>query len=514
MMHARFSIFISVPLLTACSNGPSPSGSGNQPSCDAGSTPKSSPDFFLTQPQLAPRAHLGGFLVFDKLEGTSYAEKGYANAEFIPDQKCTSLFEVRERAGRHFVKFSATGDTCYTPFFRASRNQRLLVNLPGTPDYIELKPKDERFSKSAQYLSAFDNLNAKMRSNELIQYTNHPMETVIGFYAENYNGMNMSTSNIFRSNLCFGAQTPSPAACLWPNEMHFDEVEIIVDKSQEGDVNILKEQTLNANKEMRAALSGRLSPTRIDNLFSISEKMIAVEAGYLRRESLNNAHRMLAQDVTSSRSRAFGLKQADVDAVGILSATLFAPDWLERVKVAAAAKTDRKAKVDAIFDDSAGAFVRETIAPTFAQLFEGFMDLRTLFATHKDLIGIATNYVDPTGKAVGMSFKTLSPFASPKAAEIAGIVLEVDAKGNLLLTHPGKDKNRNLTLDGHMGSVVTFGGVPLLPFNPLSIDQSDGAALLPLPKSRTKAAKAENPSDSETKEPKSTVGEGSGKGCT
>ena len=164
---------------------------------------------------------------------------------------------------------------------------------------------------------------------------------------------------------------------------------------------------------------------------------------------------------------------------------------------ASSSTTQRDALNTALFDDASKEHAETVIKPYFGPVFETYLELRKVLAANKDLLGIATNYVDPvTGSAEGTSFRTLSL----SAPELVGIKLDVDAQGNVLMTHPGKDKNRNFTLDGHMGSVLTVGGLPLIPFDPISIDQSDRTSVFPLPNVKHQGRKRTTESPEKTSE--------------
>ena len=116
-----------------------------------------------------------------------------------------------------------------------------------------------------------------------------------------------------------------------------------------------------------------------------------------------------------------------------------------------------------------------------------------------------------------LSFRALSPFVSPVAEPLKGLTFSFD-NGNIFLAHPGAKVNQNLAMDGHAGSVIAFGGVPLFGFSPANIDQSDANSVMPIPAA---GKRADRPSESSSETGKgssksnsTTVGEGkSGSGC-
>jgi len=253
-----------------------------------------------------------------------------------------------------------------------------------------------------------------------------------------------------------------------------------------------------------------MSPAAVDGLVLFSERMAKASRLTDKDEAVVNISRFLGCDVTGGDSNCTGISRADLDRAGVAIADIYAPDWKERAQQTAFATTDRNEKNTALFFDSRKEHAEQVLKPHFGPAFETYIELRKILRSHKDLLGIATNYVDPkTGSAAALSYRTL-PLS---AAELVGMKLDVDAKGNVLLTHPGKDKNRNFTLDGHRGSVLTFGGIPLLPFDPTSIDQSDATSVMPIPKTATKASRSSPEPAADTKS-KTTVGEGkSDTGC-
>lgn len=502
--------------------------SGSSSHCDkAGTTPSSDTsakgnggpktNLLLAGEKGTAGSPLGGLLVFDALDAASYAELGYAKAQFKPDQKCSANFEFFKK-GSAYVARLLTTEQCYTAFYRASRKQRLLVNHPGTSEFVELKATDERFEKASRFLSSLDGFTPKFRENELIQFLGRSIGTVFSFYTGDVKGMTPEEADAFDKTFCYGAKTATPKECLWPNGMHFDEVTISADGLSIPVIDSLVEKTKEAREAARRSLFTKVPPSILGETLLFSDRMVAVSKGTDTMEAVNNMHRFLACDVTNSRTKCSGMDRSALDKAAVGIADIYAPEWKARVQAAAAATTDRKDKVKALYDDSDVEFVEEVVRPFFVPALESYMELRKLFAANASLLAIAANYGDPAGKAEGLAFKTLSPFASPTGSELTGISLSVDANGNVLLSHPGKEKNRNLTLDGHRGSVLTFGGLPILAFDPFSIDQSDATSVMPIPKTSAKSSAADSKgpgSDSSASErSKTTVGEGkSGKGC-
>ena len=167
MRHStRLSLGLALPLLAACSNAAIPSGGNSNPNCAKDKTVPKDTQLLLAADTNAPATPLGGLLVFDKMLSGSYVEKGYAKADFASDQKCSSLFEMSKRSEKYFAKFSLS-EECYNAFFRLSKNQRFLINDPGTASYIELKPVDARFEKVPKFWVSLDAFPSKMRETSL-----------------------------------------------------------------------------------------------------------------------------------------------------------------------------------------------------------------------------------------------------------------------------------------------------------------------------------------------------------
>lgn len=425
----------------------------------------------------------GGLLVFDRLDATSFAERGYDKAAFLADEKCSASFEVLKRGGRFFARFATTED-CYMGFFRVSKNQRILLNLPGTSEYIEVRPVDARFDRAKRYLKLADGFSPAFRENEYINFSTRAVGAAVSAYLQRVKGMSRADANAFRKEMCFGGVTPTPKECLWPNELHFDEVEVEVPADSVPKIESLAKQTQEALRVSRAVLKSKIGESLTEEILQYSERLATTSRMTDRVEAVINVSNFLSCDVTSAESNCAGLDRNALDRAGVAITDIYAPEWKARAQDAVNATTDREDRVLALFTDSKAEDDENVIKPYFGPAFETYLQLRKLFDANRSLLSIATNVVDPkTGSATGMQFLTL-PIT---AAELAGITLTVDAKGNLLLTHPGKDKNRNLTLDGHRGSVVTFGGLPLIPFDPFSIDQSDASLRMPIPKTSIRA---------------------------
>jgi hypothetical protein len=510
MRHTtRLSLSLAIPLLAACSNTAIPSGGNSRPSCakDKTVSKEAGPQLLLAADPNAPATPLGGLLVFDKMLSGSYVEKGYAKAEFAADQKCSSLFEMSKRSGKYFAKFSLSQE-CYNGFFRLGKNQRFLVNEPGTASYTELKPVDARFEKVPKFWASLDAFPSEMRETALPLFGKNVHSTLFGSYARSHKKMTRDERNSFLQKFCgVGELKPIPENCLRSDSSHFDEVEVAAPADKIAALDAFVAHTQKAQKASRTTLAYRVSPSVADSLVSFGDKMVAIEREYLKIDAVDTAVYFTGCDVADGGDCP-GFSRDKVDALVNNTLDLFAPEWKPRFETG----TDGAA----LLRESAQAFLEKTVVPHFVPAFDGYMELRKILSMHKDLLAIGTNYVDPAGKAEGLSFKTLSPFAPVLPAELTGISLSIDPLGNVLLTHPGAGKNRNLTLDGHMGSVLTFGGVPVIPFNPISIDQSDGAALLPLPKPKPRNAEQSSknlPSDNK-KDGTKTVGEGSSdQGC-
>jgi hypothetical protein len=513
----RLSLCLALPLLAACSNAAISSGGKSKSSCDADKTAsketQSRSQIFLAADTNAPATPLGGLLVFDKMLSGSYVEKGYAKAEFAADQKCSSLFEMSKRSEKYFAKFSLSQE-CYNGFFRLGKNQRFLVNEPGTANYIELKPVDARFEKVPKFWAALDTFPSKMRETALPLFGKNVHSVLFGFYADDYKKMTRSEIKIFDKNFCgVGELKPTPENCLRSDSSHFDEVEVAAPTDKVAALDAFVAHTELAQKASRATLAYRISPTMMTSLFSFNDKMVAIEREYLKIDAFDTSVYFIGCDPTDSTRDCAGVPREKLDTLIRGTLDLFAPEWKPRFETILGLP-DRSTDDSDLLAESAQAFLEKTVVPHFVPAFDGYMELRKILSTHKDLLAIATNYVDPAGKVEGLSFKTLSPFAPVLPAELVGISLSIDPLGNVLLTHPGSTKNRNLRLDGHMGSVLTFGGVPVIPFNPISIDQSDGAALLPLPKPRKAEPSSKDAPSESKKDGTKTVGEGtSGKGC-
>jgi hypothetical protein len=478
MISVRSASLLALPLLGACSNMVA----STARNCGKDKAADSTKLLALTEGN-ATASLPGGLLVFDKLDAKSYAEKGYDKASFAPNEKCSASFEVRSKEGRYFARFATTED-CYMGFFRVSRNQRLLLNIPGTSQYMEAEPKDDRFDKAARYLKLADGFTPAFRENEYINFAGRAGETNIGSYFMDVKGRTRAEVKTIRQSMCFGAAIPTPEHCLWPNEMHFDEVEIEAAATSVPALEALALRTQEALTDARTKLAYKLSVSVVDGLFLFSERMGKSSQLTDKVEAVVNISRFLGCNVSGSDPNCAGIDRVALDRAGIAIADIYAPDWKERAQQAALATTDRSAKITALFTESMKEHAEGVLKPYFGPAFETYVELRNVLASNKDLLGIATNYVDPTtGNADALAYRTLSP----SAPELAGITLDIDDKGNVLLTHPGKEQNRNLTLDGHRGSVVTFGGLPLLPFDPLSIDQSDRASQMPLPRTTERA---------------------------
>jgi hypothetical protein len=440
-----------------------------------------------------PAGPVGGLLVFDRMDIESFAEVGYDKAAVRADEKCTSSLEVTKRDGRYFALFSTTNN-CYKGFSRLAKKRALVVNVPGTTTYHKFELADPRFVQTAAYWRTLDDAPRSMRNNAALEFSGLTASGNFSAYHRHHLKLSDTDRRAQTAMFCrIGSVKPTPENCMGPGYLQFDEVELIPASSQAALAEDLVAHTEATRNEARSQLRYVGNAQEVDALLAYGKNMAAIQPHLLVNDAaVWAAHAVYLCDANGDPNDRLACEdstQAYGDAWIVKVLDIFSPEWKARLGPGLAKPASERTP---FFRELDAERLETYIAPHFAPAFEAYKSIRKKFAAHPHLLGLATNYVDAAGKSPGLSFKTLTPAVAPgvtAAPELAGITITIDALGNVLMNHPGRDKNRNFTLDGHKSSVLTFAGIPLIPFDPMLIDESDATSRMPIPGTSARATR-------------------------
>jgi hypothetical protein len=423
----------------------------------------------------------------------SFAEVGYEKAAVLADVKCSTSLEFSKRDGRYFALFSTT-DNCYKGFSRLAKKRALVVNVPGTGVYHKLDVADPRFVQTVAYWRTLDDAPKSMRHNAALEFSGLTASgNFIAYHRDIFN-MNVGQRLAEFDKFCeIGSVRPTPENCMGPGYLQFDEVEVTAPLGQTAVLNDLVAHTEAMKNEARSKLRYVANPQEVEALLAYGKNMAAIQPfDLVNSGAVWAAHEVYMCDANgdpSSRIACEDSTQAYGDAWVVKVLDIFSPEWKARMAPGLAKPVSERAF---LYEELDKERLETYIVPHFAPAFEAYKAIRKKFAAHPHLLGLATNYVDAAGKTPGLAFTTLTPSVAPgisSAPELSGITITIDSLGNVLLNHPGRDKNRNFTLDGHKSSVLTFAGIPLIPFDPILIDESDATSRMPIPGTTARATR-------------------------
>jgi len=493
-------------LLVACGNNIIQSGT----SCRSpGGASESNQQLMLVEGSGSPAAlnHLpGGFLVYDEIGLETFITTGDLKKSLAPNQKCSALLVPRMKEGRAYFAVTSA-ESCLRPFVWGAINQRILLSLPGTNEYQEFKIKDARVLAVPSLFALMAPLPEKIRKRAVGASTISPLETQ-GYYMYDLKGWEYQSpeSTGFLAKQCAesGKGTPVPENCLWFLGNTQDSIEIELGSENKGAF----ESMAAASSAFELASSKKLDqtiPTLGKRVADYNSNMVAFQKYYDELVLAVLAPTLLACKDAVANDPCYGttLEQRKSFTSSLLK--LYRPSRIAEYELAFSsadqsfAKGELRKKYDGI--------VVEGVKAHFAPAVESYFEFRKEFVRRQDLISILSNHLDGTKLEPGkFSYRALAPFGPKLPEPLKGILFSFK-DDNVLMTHPGAQTNQNLTLDGHIGSVFAFGGLPILGFSPANIDQSDGAALLPLPKPKAKAKQTDSSGADESKT-KTTTGEG------
>jgi hypothetical protein len=464
----------------------------------------------------APLAHLpGGFLVYDEIGLETFITTGDLAKSMAPNRKCSALLIPRVREGRAYFDVTSA-ESCLRPFVWGALNQRILLSIPGTTDYQEFKIKDARVLAVPSLFALMAPLPEKVRKRAVGASTVERIEAE-GYYTQDYKGWEYNSPEeiSFLAAQCAenNKVTPVPENCLWFNGHMPDsiEVELGVDNKQ-------------AFESLAAASLAfeQASTKKLDQVYPALGKRISDYNANM--QSFQPFYDEIVLSAMSTywigckdsvaRDTCYGTTLEQRKAFATSLVKLYRPSRVTEFEAAFAA-TDPVAARDAL-DEKYDRLVVEGVKAHFAPAVESYYEFRKEFVRRQDLISILSNHLEGTKlEPEKIGYRALTPFSSKVPEPLKGIVFSFK-DGNVLMTHPGAQANQNLALDGHIGSVFAFGGLPVLGFGPSNIDQSDATSVMPIPRTKTKATRPEGSSTSTppTDSSKTTTGEGkSGDRC-
>jgi hypothetical protein len=511
MNHALLPI-ASALLLVACGNPAVQSGHCDRQASDM-TSPQNRP-LMLTDSALdkAPLAHLpGGFLVYDEIGLETFSATGDLAKSTAPNRKCSALLVPRMRESRAYFDVTSA-ESCLRPFVWSALNQRILLSVPGTTDYQQFKVKDARVLAVPSLFALMAPLPQKARTRAVDASTLERIGAQ-GYYTADYKGWPYQSpeSTAFLKDQCAesGKATPVPENCLWFLGHMPDSIEVELSAENKATFESLAEASAAFEQESAKKLD-RASPALGKRISEYNSKMLSFQKNYDDVVLAILGPTLLSCKDAKETDPCYGttLEQRKEFTISLLK--LYRPSWIADYEAAfagdqAASKTAFRKKNDAIF--------LEGIKTNFAPAVESYYEFRKEFIRRKDLITILSNHLDGTKLELEkFNYRALSPFAYNTPKPLTGIMFSFK-EDNVFMTHPGVQTNQNLALDGHIGSVFAFGGLPILGFGPANIDQSDATSVMPIPKTSARATTAaeQRPSRESSK---TTVGEGKAdKGC-
>jgi hypothetical protein len=493
-------------LLVACGNNTIQSAASCRPT---GGTSESNQQLMLAEGSGTPAAlsHLlGGFLVYDEIGLETFITTGDLKKSLAPSQKCSALLVPRMKEGRAYFDVTSA-ESCLRPFVWGAINQRILLSLPGTNEYQEFKIKDARALAVPSLFALMAPLPEKVRKRAVGASTVQRIATQ-SYYTQNYKGWEYNSPEelSFFASQCAknNKATPVPENCLWLNGHMPDSIEVELGADNKGTFEAMAVAS-SAFKQASANKLDQTVSTLGKRITEYNANMQAFQPYYDEIVlSAMSTYWIGCKDAVA-RDTCYGTTLDERKAFALSLVKLYRPSRVAEFE-AAFSSTDPVAARD-ILDKKYDAIVLEGVKAHLAPAVESYYEFRKEFVRRQDLISILSNHLEGTKLEPGkFSYRALSPFSSKVPEPLKGILFSFK-DDNVLMTHPGAQANQNLALDGHIGSVFAFGGLPVLGFSPDNIDQSDGAALLPLPKPKTKDKQTGSSGTDESKT-KTTTGEG------
>jgi hypothetical protein len=434
-------------------------------------------------------SHLpGGFLVYDEIGLETFVATGDLSKSVTADQKCSALLIPRLREGKAYFEVTSA-ESCLRPFVWSAVNQRVLLSLPGRNEYQEFKVKDARVLAVPSFFALIAPLPEKVRARAVDASTIDGLGTQ-GYYTQDYRGWEYNSQEevSFLAAQCAenNKATPVPENCFWFIGHRHDSIEVELSPENKSTFENLASASLAFEKTSVAILD-----SAVPGLGKRIEDYNANLSGYAKSydELLHSiiGLTLLACKDAVEEDPCFGTTLEQRKAFTLSFLKLYRPTWISSYEMAFSSADQLTAK-RALRKKTDEAFV-EGIKTYFAPAIESYYEFRKEFSRRQDLVSILSNHLEGTKYEPGkVSFRALFPFASKIPEPLKGIQFSFK-DGNVLMTHPGAQTNKNLALDGHIGSVFAFGGLPVLGFGPSNIDQSDATSRMPIPGTTARATR-------------------------
>jgi hypothetical protein len=438
-------------------------------------------------PNSTALSHLpGGFLVYDEVGLETFITSGDVAKSLTPQQKCSALLIPRLRDGRAYFDVTSA-ESCLRPFVWGALNQRILLSLPGTTDYQEFKVKDARVLAVPKLFELISPLPEKVRKRVVDASTISRLETQ-GYYMYDLKGWKYQSqeSKTFLADQCTesGKATPVPETCLWFNGHESDSIEVELSKGNKETFEAMAAASLDFEQASKKKLDETVL-TLGKRISDYNANMLAFQRSYdeLVLSFLGPTLLACKDSVAADACHGTTLEQRKKFTLSILQ--LYRPSKIAEYELAFSSSDQSAAK--GTLRKKNDALVVEGVKAHLAPAIESYFVFRREFVRRQDFVSVLSNHLDGTKLEPGkFSYRALSPFGSKIPEPLKGIQFSFK-DGNVLLTHPGAEANQNLALDGHIGSVFAFGGLPVLGFGPSNIDQSDRASQMPLPRTTERA---------------------------
>ncbi len=424
----------------------------------------------------------GGFLVYDEIATDSFSKTGNLAGSIVPNRKCSAVLAPRKRSGKAYFEV-ISAENCLRPFVWGALNQRIFLYRPESKSYQAFKVSDARIQATPKLFDLFAKLplNARTRAvNEsFVEKATGPYE-----YAVDIKKMSEAEETAFYASQCWtiGKATPDPEDCLWLSGSRSDFIEVAPTAAQDFDSLVTRYEAFEKSRLTKINMASYGTAAKISTFTGGKSQFSAIYDDFLAR---NVASFWIDCKDAAPTDYCNGLTLAQRKALSANIIGLYQPTRVSEYDAAfeaadrAAAKKAMKAKIKADLVDG--------VSVTLAPALEAYFSLRNEFSRHKELVSVLSNHLDGTKFEPGkVRYRSLSPFASKVPEPLKSITFAFN-DGNILLTHPGFTVNQNLAMDGHIGSVIAFGGLPIFAFTPANIDQSDRASEMPLPRTSERA---------------------------
>lgn len=498
-MKTPLALSLSASLLLASCGNPAISGDCKRTGSGAGKRLALADAMGAPDLQSAP----GGLLVYDEIATDSFSKGGDLAASLAKDRKCSAALLPRKKNGKAYFEVTSA-ENCLRPFVWAGLNQRIFLYRPESKTYQEFKITDSRVLAMPKLFDLFSKLPVVPRTRAV---KNAFIEKATGTYeyAQDVKKMNDAEATAYFARQCWtvGKATPDPENCLWVSGTRSDFIEVEPSDAASFDAFVAQYESFSRKNIEKINLVSSGLGSKISAFTEGNAQFSAVYDDYLAR--------MVATFWIDCKSavptdHCYGLTLEQRKVLSTTVIGLYQPKRISEFEAAFASKDLAAAKKAMLAKITADLV--QGVSLTLAPGLDAYEAFRDKFSRRKDLVSVLSNHLEGTKlEPEKISFKALSPFALPLPEPLKGIVFSFRT-GNIFLSHPGASVNQNLAMDGHIGSVLAFGGVPLVAFSPANIDQSDATSVMPIPKTATKATAADTRAPAETSTSKKTVGEG------